>query len=83
MKKTKAKPQEEIVQSTLRIPRALWKKINHIAVDKGLSMAQAVLEAIKEYCKREGGNLRCEATDGFTNAVRFLDLLLPARRTVP
>jgi hypothetical protein len=53
VKKMKAKPSEEIVQSTLRLPRPLWRKINHIAVDKRLSMAQAVLEAISEYCKRE------------------------------
>lgn len=47
---------EEIIQSTLRIPRPLWEKINHIAIDKRLSMAQAVIQAITEYCKREGGN---------------------------
>jgi len=32
----------------------LWEQINHIAIDKRLSMAQAVLQAIEEYCKREG-----------------------------
>jgi len=53
MKKSKPK-QEEIIQSTLRIPRSLWTQINHIAVDKRLSMAQAVIQAIDEYCKREG-----------------------------
>ena len=53
VKKAKVKPQEEIIQSTLRLPRPLWEKINHIAVDKRLSMAQAVIQAISEYCKRE------------------------------
>ncbi len=54
MKKSKPKPKEEIIQSTLRIPRSLWTKINHIAVDKRLSMAQAVIQAIDEFCAREG-----------------------------
>ena len=49
----KANPKEEIIQSTLRLPRPLWEQINHIAVDKRLSMAQAVIQAITEYCKRE------------------------------
>ncbi len=48
------KGKEEIIQSTLRIPRSLWTKINHIAVDKRLSMAQAVIQAIDEFCAREG-----------------------------
>lgn len=49
----KRKPKEEIIQSTLRLPRPLWEKINHIAIDKRLSMAQAVVQAISEYCERE------------------------------
>ena len=49
VKKSKA----DIVQSTLRLPRALWVRINHIAAYKNLSMQQAVQEAIFEYCTRE------------------------------
>jgi len=48
MKKAKA----DVVQSTLRLPRALWKRINHRAALKNLSMQQAVQEAIVEYCRR-------------------------------
>jgi hypothetical protein len=51
--KKKAKPKEEIIQSTLRLPRPLWERINHIAIDKRLSMAQAVVQAVSEYCDRE------------------------------
>jgi hypothetical protein len=51
MKKGKA----DVVQSTLRLPRALWTRINHIAAAKNLSMQQAVQEAVVEYCRREGG----------------------------
>jgi hypothetical protein len=43
----------DIVQSTLRLPRPLWVRINQIASYKNLSMQQAVQEAILEYCRRE------------------------------
>jgi predicted DNA-binding ribbon-helix-helix protein len=52
MKKHNARA--DVVQSTLRLPRALWVRINHIAAAKNLSMQQAVQQAIVEYCRREG-----------------------------
>jgi predicted transcriptional regulator len=52
--KKKHRPKEEIVQSTMRLPRSLWERLNHIAIDKRLSQSQAVVQAIEEYCKREG-----------------------------
>jgi hypothetical protein len=55
MKKKAKAAKEEVVSSTLRLPRELWTRINHIAVDKRLSMAQAVIQAVAEYCDREGG----------------------------
>ena len=48
MKKGKA----DIVQSTLRLPRAISVRIKHIAVDKDLSMQQAIQEAILLYCRK-------------------------------
>jgi hypothetical protein len=48
---TKAKA--DVVQSTLRLPRALWVRINQIAKYKNLSMQQAVQQAVVEYCRRE------------------------------
>jgi len=48
MKKGKA----DIVQSTLRLPRAISVRIKHVAVDKGISMQQAVQKAIVEYCRK-------------------------------
>jgi hypothetical protein len=58
VKKRKAKP--DIVQSTLRLPRALWRRINNVAAINNLSMQQAVQEAITEYCRRaaKGVDLR-------------------------
>lgn len=51
MKKRKTKA--DIVQSTLRLPRAIWRRITQRAALKNLSMQQAVQEAIVEYCRRE------------------------------
>jgi hypothetical protein len=39
-----------MVQSTMRIPRTLWKRINTIADMKRLSMAQTVERALFCYC---------------------------------
>jgi hypothetical protein len=44
---------EEIVQSTMRIPRRLWKRINKVAEMKRLSMAQTVERALFFYCYME------------------------------
>jgi len=44
------KTKEVIVQSTMRIPRSLWKRINKVADTKRLSMAQTVERALLFYC---------------------------------
>jgi hypothetical protein len=46
------KGKTDIVQSTLRLPRAIWVRINRIAAEKNLSMQQAVQEAVLEYCRK-------------------------------
>ncbi len=51
MKKRNAKA--DVVQSTLRLPRPLWVRINHIAGAKNLSMQQAIQEAVVQYCRNE------------------------------
>jgi hypothetical protein len=56
MKKGKA----DIWQGTLRLPRAVAVRIKHVAVDRGISMQQAIQEAILYYCRelereRKGG----------------------------
>ena len=42
----------DVVQTGLRLPRAIWKRISHRAAVKNLSMQQAIQEAIVEYCRR-------------------------------
>jgi hypothetical protein len=44
------KTKEKMVQSTLRIPHSLWKRINQVAEVKRLSMAQTVERALIMYC---------------------------------
>jgi hypothetical protein len=44
------KKKEETIQSTMRLPKRLWKIINRVAGSKRLSMQQAVERAIAEYC---------------------------------
>ena len=41
---------EETIQSTMRLPKRLWKIVNRVAGSKRLSMQQAVERAIAEYC---------------------------------
>jgi predicted DNA-binding ribbon-helix-helix protein len=48
MRKAKA----DVIQSTLRLPRAIWQRINHIAAYKNLSMQQAIQEAVLDYCRK-------------------------------
>jgi len=47
------KTREVMVQSTMRIPRTLWKRINRVADMKRLSMAQTVERALFSYCYME------------------------------
>jgi hypothetical protein len=47
------KTKEVMVQSTMRIPRTLWKRINKVADMKRLSMAQTVERALFCYCYME------------------------------
>jgi hypothetical protein len=48
------KTKEAIIQSTMRIPRSLWQRINKIADIKRLSMAQTVESALLFYCYVNG-----------------------------
>jgi predicted transcriptional regulator len=47
------KKKEETVNSTLRLPASLHKQLSDLAWAKRLSMAQAVVEAVAQYVKRE------------------------------
>jgi hypothetical protein len=44
------KKKEETIQSTMRLPKPLWKILNRVAGSKRLSMQQSVERAVAEYC---------------------------------
>jgi len=46
------KAKGDTVQSTMRLPRALWRHITHIAAFKNLSMQQAVQQAVEDYVRK-------------------------------
>ncbi len=46
------KGKSDVVQTTLRLPRAIWRRITQRAALKNLSMQQAIQEAIVEYCRQ-------------------------------
>jgi hypothetical protein len=48
-------PQEPLVITTIRAPRAFWSKVRTQAFNEGLAVGQLTLKALAEYLKREGG----------------------------
>jgi hypothetical protein len=48
----KEKPKEEILKTTLRVPRPLWEKVRHRAIDEGIGAGELVLRALYEYVKK-------------------------------
>jgi hypothetical protein len=48
-KETAAAP--EIVKTTLRLPRALWDKVQHRAIDEKLSLQEIAERALEAYLK--------------------------------
>jgi hypothetical protein len=49
------KAEPEIVKTTLRFPRTLWNKIQHRAVDEGLSLQDLAERAFVMYLKTKAG----------------------------
>jgi len=48
----KSKPKEEIVRTTLRMPRPLWERVQHRAIDENKGISELILQAVTEYLKR-------------------------------
>jgi len=53
MKKPKKQEEAKLVRSTIRIPRPLWNKLGHLAVDMRTSINDLVIRAVTEYAKKE------------------------------
>ena len=49
------KHDEEIVKTTLRLPKSMSDKVKHAAIDEGCSQQELVERALRTYFKQKGG----------------------------
>lgn len=50
---TKAKT--EVIKTTIRVPKQLWQRVQHHAIDESVSAESIVVKALESYLKK-GGN---------------------------
>jgi hypothetical protein len=48
----KNKPKEEIVRTTLRMPKPLWEKVQHRCIDENRGIAELINQAVLEYVRK-------------------------------
>jgi hypothetical protein len=46
---------EEIVRTTIRVPRSLWDAVRHRAIDENSDAQELVIRALQQYLKQKGG----------------------------
>jgi hypothetical protein len=46
---------EEIVRTTIRVPRSLWDAVRHRAIDDNSDAQELVMRALQQYLKQKGG----------------------------
>ena len=46
---------DDIVKTTIRLPRALWNELRHRAIDEDVSSETLVAKAIEAYLARKKG----------------------------
>jgi hypothetical protein len=46
---------EEIVRTTIRVPRSLWDAVRHRAIDDNSDAQELVIRALQHYLKQKGG----------------------------
>ena len=46
---------EEIVRTTIRVPRLLWDAVRHRAIDDKSDAQELVIRALQQYLKQKGG----------------------------
>jgi hypothetical protein len=47
----KAKPKEEVVMTTVRVPREFWGKVRIRAFEEGLGTGALIIKALEQYMK--------------------------------
>lgn len=45
------KPKLEIIKTTVRLPKSVWRAVQHIAIDEDVSAESIVVRALGEYIK--------------------------------
>jgi hypothetical protein len=50
-----SKPKEEIIKTTIRVPKQLWDKVRIRAIEQNTSAEAMVIKALSEHLKK-GGN---------------------------
>lgn len=55
MKEQTKSPGEEIVRTTIRVPRSLWDAVRHRAIDENSDAQELVIRALQQYLKQKGG----------------------------
>jgi hypothetical protein len=53
MPKREAKPKEETVKTSLRLPAALWKRVLKASIDTDMFADKIVVEALTDWLKRK------------------------------
>jgi hypothetical protein len=55
MKQQTKRSAEEIVRTTIRVPRSLWDAVRHRAIDDNSDAQELVVRALQQYLKQKGG----------------------------
>ena len=55
MKQQTKRSAEEIVRTTIRVPRSLWDAVRHRAIDDNSDAQELVIRALQQYLKQKGG----------------------------
>ncbi len=55
MKRRTKGSDEEIVRTTIRVPRSLWDAVRHRAIDDSSDAQELVIRSLQQYLKQKGG----------------------------
>ena len=45
---------EEVVRTTIRVPRSLWDAVKHRAIDESADAQELVIRALQQYLNKKG-----------------------------
>lgn len=54
IKKTKASHKEELIQTSFRLPRSRWKKLQELAIDQRTSVQAVLVESLEDVFNKKG-----------------------------